>query len=240
MPKGLTKRSIVDAALRLLDEVGMDGLTVRALGAELGVKAPALYWHVRDKAELLDEMATQVWCDIAAELAKVPADAPWAIGLRRFADVLRAALLRHRDGAKAFSGTYLTDAGVLASQEETIRGWMAQGFTLADTVRAFMLTSSFVVGLCIEEQAVRQADARQQYDPKARAERVGATEHPLVAEAGEALFGDSETLFASLVDVIVDAVGRFRTQPTEGQASGTTDAPAGQPTSRATSPTRSK
>ena len=55
MPKGLTKASIVAAALHLLDEVGMDGMTVRALAAKLDVKAPALYWHVRDKAEL-DEL----------------------------------------------------------------------------------------------------------------------------------------------------------------------------------------
>jgi AcrR family transcriptional regulator len=216
MAKGLTRAAIVNAALRLLDKVGMEGMTVRALAAELGVKAPALYWHVRDKAELLDEMATQVWREIVDELAGAPADAAWDVGLRRFAEVLRAALLRHRDGAKAFSGTYLTDADVLASQEEGMRSWAAQGFTVADTVRAFTLTSSFVVGFCIEEQAVLQADGRQQYDPKARAERVGAAEHPLVAEAGESLFGDRDAQFASLVDVIVEAVGRFRAKAAGG------------------------
>ncbi|GAB3611791.1 TetR family transcriptional regulator [Humibacter ginsengisoli] len=216
MAKGLTRAAIVNAALRLLDNVGMEGMTVRALAAELGVQAPALYWHVRDKAELLDEMATQVWREIVDELAGAPADAAWDVGLRRFAEVLRAALLRHRDGAKAFSGTYLTDADVLASQEEGMRSWAAQGFTVADTVRAFTLTSSFVVGFCIEEQAVLQADGRQQYDPKARAERVGAAEHPLVAEAGESLFGDRDAQFASLVDVIVEAVGRFRAKAAGG------------------------
>ena len=216
MAKGLTRAAIVNAALRLLDKVGMEGMTVRALAAELGVQAPALYWHVRDKAELLDEMATQLWREIVDELAGAPADAAWDVGLRRFAEVLRAALLRHRDGAKAFSGTYLTDADVLASQEEGMRSWAAQGFTVADTVRAFTLTSSFVVGFCIEEQAVLQADGRQQYDPKARAERVGAAEHPLVAEAGESLFGDRDAQFASLVDVIVEAVGRFRAKAAGG------------------------
>lgn len=240
MPKGLTKASIVAAALHLLDEVGMDGMTVRALAAKLDVKAPALYWHVRDKAELLDEMATQVWRDIGVELAAAPSDATWDFGLRRFADVLREALLRYRDGAKAFSGTYLTDAGVLASQEEGIRAWTAQGFTVADTVRAFTLTSNFVVGFCIEEQAVLQADARQQYDPKARADRVGAAEHPLVAEAGESLFGDRDAQFVSLVDVIVDAVGRFRTQSVSAPTAQSTRRSANQRTSRATSPTRSK
>nr|BFE78795.1 hypothetical protein GCM10020093_013960 [Planobispora longispora] len=54
---GLTRQIIVDAALRLLDEAGLEGLTVRRLAAELGVQSPALYWHFRTKQELLNGMA---------------------------------------------------------------------------------------------------------------------------------------------------------------------------------------
>ena len=210
MAKGLTKSVIVDAALGLLDEVGMDGLTVRALAAKLDVKAPALYWHVRDKSELLDEMATESWRRIGDRLAQLPEDADWESDLRHFADILRAALLEHRDGAKAFSGTYLTDASVLGAREGGLQRWIDQGFTLRDTVRAFALANSFVVGFCIEEQAVAQADARQDYDPKTRAERVGEQEHPLVVATGAEVFGDRDAQFASLMDLVVDAVARLR------------------------------
>ena len=210
MAKGLTKAAIVAEALALLDEVGMEGLTVRALASRLDVKAPALYWHVRDKNELLDEMATQVWREIGERLAAGAESRSWSDDLRHFADVLRAALLRHRDGAKAFSGTYLTDASVLAAQETGLQRWVAQGFSLSAVVRAFALLNGFVVGFCIEEQAVEQADARQQYDPTARAARVGAQEHPLIAEAGVQIFGDRDAQFASLVEIVVDAVGRLR------------------------------
>ena len=58
MSRGLSKAGIVQAALGVLDEAGFDGLTVRAVAGRLGVQAPALYWHVRDKQELIDEMAT--------------------------------------------------------------------------------------------------------------------------------------------------------------------------------------
>jgi len=210
MSKGLTKAAIVDAALGLLDEVGLDGLTVRALAAKLDVKAPALYWHVRDKSELLDEMATESWRRIGDRLAQLPEDADWESDLRHFADILRAALLEHRDGAKAFSGTYLTDASVLGAREGGLQRWIDQGFTLRDTVRAFALANSFVVGFCIEEQAVAQADARQDYDPKTRAERVGEQEHPLVVATGAEVFGDRDAQFASLMDLVVDAVARLR------------------------------
>ena len=49
MAKGINKERIVAAALELLNDKGMDALTVRALAARLDVQAPALYWHVRNK-----------------------------------------------------------------------------------------------------------------------------------------------------------------------------------------------
>ncbi|NNC11944.1 TetR family transcriptional regulator [Planctomonas sp. JC2975] len=210
MSKGLTRAAIVTATLELLDEVGLEGLTVRALAAKLDVKAPALYWHVRDKAELFDEVATEVWRGIGEELADIAEGTEWDVELRRFCDVLRSALLRHRDGAKAFSGTYLTDPGILGAQESGLQRWLAQGFSVRDTARAFALANGFVVGFCIEEQAVGQADDRQHYDLQARAERVGAAEHPLTVEAGVELFGDRDAQFEALVDLVVVAVGSLR------------------------------
>jgi len=50
----LERDLVVNTALKLLDEVGLDGLTLRKLAAELGVQAPALYWHFKNKQALLD------------------------------------------------------------------------------------------------------------------------------------------------------------------------------------------
>ena len=49
MPAALTREKVVRTALRLLDKVGLDGLTLRKLAAELRVQAPALYWHFKNK-----------------------------------------------------------------------------------------------------------------------------------------------------------------------------------------------
>ena len=49
----LDRATIVHAALRLLDEVGIDGLSTRRLAAELGIKSASLYWHFKDQGELL-------------------------------------------------------------------------------------------------------------------------------------------------------------------------------------------
>ena len=56
----LDRAQVVTAAIELLDEVGLDGLTLRRLAQELGVQAPALYWHFKDKQELLDQMMVTI------------------------------------------------------------------------------------------------------------------------------------------------------------------------------------
>ena len=48
---------VVRAALELLNEAGLDGLTTRRLAEVLGVQGPALYWHFKNKQELIDEMS---------------------------------------------------------------------------------------------------------------------------------------------------------------------------------------
>ncbi|MEO8394207.1 MAG: TetR family transcriptional regulator, partial [Chloroflexota bacterium] len=53
----LNKDQIVRTALQLLDRDGLEGVTLRRLGKELGVQAPAIYWHVANKETLLDELA---------------------------------------------------------------------------------------------------------------------------------------------------------------------------------------
>jgi len=56
----LTLDQVVQAAVALLDEEGLDGLTTRALATRLGVQSPAIYWYVRDKGELLDLVADAI------------------------------------------------------------------------------------------------------------------------------------------------------------------------------------
>ena len=213
MSRGLSKAGIVQAALGVLDEAGFDGLTVRAVAARLGVKAPALYWHVRDKQELIDEMATEVWRQVVAELTSLPGDWPWDRVMTEFAMITRRALLAHRDGARVFSGTYLTDPGVLKAQERGLEMMTGAGFTVASVVRAYSLLYNFIVGFCIEEQSVAQAIAAgdERYSLERRAERVDRQAHPLVVESGPEIFGDPDARFADLIAVIVDAASRMRT-----------------------------
>ena len=96
-PPALSIERIVAAAFRQLEADGLDGLTMRRLAAALGVQAPALYWHVGDKAELLGLMARDIY---AAAYAGVTGAASWREWLRSFGEALRRSLAAHRDGVR--------------------------------------------------------------------------------------------------------------------------------------------
>jgi TetR/AcrR family transcriptional regulator, tetracycline repressor protein len=210
---GLTKAVIVRAALDLLDETGMDGLTVRALAARLGVQAPALYWHVPGKQALLDEMATLIWRQVGEVMAGLSDDVGWRELLTVYAATVRRELLGHRDGAKAFSGTTLTDPGVIRRQEVTFARLTGQGFTLPAATLSLMLVHDFAIGFCVEEQAAAQgrAGGDDRYAPGRRAELIGPDAAPLTVAAGEFLFGDPDARFDRLVALTLDAVAGLRT-----------------------------
>ncbi len=210
MAAGLTKAAIVQAALDLLDEAGMDGLTVRALASRLGVQAPALYWHVRNKQALLDEMATLIWRRVSDVMAGLPADLPWHEVLATYAATIRAELLGHRDGAKAFSGSTLTDPDVVRRQEVTLQNLISQGFTLPDAVRGLLLINNFTIGFCVEEQAVRQVTASGDDRYARRAELIGPDTAPLAVAAGQIIFGEPDVRFGELTELLLDSIGRLR------------------------------
>lgn len=89
----LTLPRILDAAERLADDEGLEALSMRRLGAELGAGATTLYWHVRNKDELLDLLIDRVVGEILADV--VPADG-WRAQMTEAALAVRRVLLRHR------------------------------------------------------------------------------------------------------------------------------------------------
>ncbi|WP_245669548.1 TetR/AcrR family transcriptional regulator C-terminal domain-containing protein [Nocardia speluncae] len=139
-------------ALDLLNEQGMDALTVRALASRLDVKAPALYWHVRNKQELLDEMATFVMRRITDALAAIPRGGDWRDDVSAYAHVSRSEYLMHRDGARIFSGTRFADPEVVKAKESWLERLTAAGFSLPEADDTLDLVTAFVVGFVIEEQ----------------------------------------------------------------------------------------
>src|SRR5271155_819993 len=103
----VNREILTRGALDLLDEVGLEELTLRRLGAALKVRAGAVYWHFKSKEDLLNEMATLLLADAGPVLLPARKQADWKIWVAAFGEGLRKALLRYRDGARMVTGTKL-------------------------------------------------------------------------------------------------------------------------------------
>ncbi|MET9665468.1 TetR/AcrR family transcriptional regulator C-terminal domain-containing protein [Streptomyces sp. NPDC006475] len=196
----LDRIRVARTALRLLNEVGLEGLTLRGIAKELDVKAPALYWHFKDKQALLDEMATEMLRRMTADLAEAPPPADWREAYAAAMRGLRSHLLRYRDGARVYSGTHFTDLSYAAPMEAQLRTLTRAGFTPGAAARAWQTGYSYTIGYVIEEQATGEG-----YDLGAREERL--SEYPLAAQAGEDLFGSRDEGFESGLAALVSGVG---------------------------------
>jgi AcrR family transcriptional regulator len=87
----LTKERVLQAAVDLADRGGIDALSMRKLGQELGVDAMALYRHVRNKDALLDGIVEV----LVAEIESPQPAADWKTALREQAMAARRTMLRH-------------------------------------------------------------------------------------------------------------------------------------------------
>lgn len=201
----LDRRRVADTALRLLNEVGLDGLTLRAIARELDVKAPALYWHFKDKQALLDEMATEMYRRMAAQGEFAPDDT-WRERLLKTNRGLRTALLAYRDGAKVFSGSRFTGVEHAEQMEEVLRLLTAAGFTLAGAARALTTTYAYTLGFVTEEQGVQPlpGERREGFDAAERARVMAA--YPLAAQAGRELFEDYDQHFEEGLALLIAGI----------------------------------
>jgi TetR/AcrR family tetracycline transcriptional repressor len=144
---------VIVAALDLLDEVGLDGFTTRALTDRLGLQRGALYWHVKSKRELLTAVAALVVAPAFEETGDDTGDdADWADAMVAFAHRLRAALLAHRDGARLVA-THTPFGQGMHRLEARLAELRAAGIPPATGVRFADTIASYVTGFVLQEQA---------------------------------------------------------------------------------------
>lgn len=175
----LSVDSIARTALARLDDAGLDGLTMRVVAGALDVQPAALYWHVKNKQELLDAMATTIYADAVAGLEAPRAGEGWEQWLADLARALRASMLRHRDGARIFARSNLSEPALFRATELALRTLQDAGFPIQQAARAVAALMHYTIGFTIEEQAHGASAAC----PAAHAELVDATRFPLTAQA---------------------------------------------------------
>lgn len=151
-PPRLDQGRTARAALDLLDEAGLDALTMRRLADAVGVQAGALYRHFATKQDLLTVMAERMLEGCSAP----PPEGDWSERLTVLAHRMRAALLARRDGARVYAGTHSTGANTLGFAESLVGVLREAGFRDEDAARAVLAVVNFTVGHTLEEQAALQ------------------------------------------------------------------------------------
>jgi TetR/AcrR family tetracycline transcriptional repressor len=140
---------VARAALDLLGEVGLDGLTTRRLGRELGVEGTALYHHFANKAELLGQMATAI---LRESLDQTVDRHDWKQWLLDHAVATRLTLLRYRDSARIIAMSAPTDAMKHEIMPAVAKPLIDAGFTPEDAFEMVSLIAAFTLGFVIQEQ----------------------------------------------------------------------------------------
>ena len=169
----LSRETVIRAALDLLNEVGVDGLSTRRLAERLGVQQPALYWHFKNKRELLDALSRQMLVERHTRGIPQPGE-HWRTFLHDNAMSFRRGLLAYRDGARIHAGTRpdRPQAGAVEAQLRLLRD---AGFAPDASVHALLAVSQYTVGAVLEQQAAAdgagQGMTRQELPQDAAAAR---------------------------------------------------------------------
>ena len=149
----VTRDDVVREALALVDVEGLDRLTLRALATRLGISAPTLYWHVRDKRHLLDLVAERILRRASEERgAPQPGQdvVEWlAADIRR----RRVVLLEHRDSARIVAGNRPSGSS-LPQIEQSVRLLVEAGLGPTEALRVLTALGSLLIGEVLEAQAV--------------------------------------------------------------------------------------
>jgi TetR/AcrR family tetracycline transcriptional repressor len=163
----VTRDDVIHTAIQLLQEVGLDGLTLRRLATELGISAPTLYWHVRDKRELLDLMSEAMIRDHRAKQPPMPDGLEWWQVIAEGARRQYGAILSYRDGARVVAGNRPTEAQ-LPMIERYMQLWVAAGFPPEEALASILAMGDFIAGSALEHQAELERGRAQ--DPERKAE----------------------------------------------------------------------
>ena len=142
----LTRERVLDAAVALADDSGIDAVTMRRVGEVLGVEAMSLYNHVANKDDLLDGMVDRVFSEI-----EMPPGDDWRTAMRERAISARAALGRHRWAIGRMESRRSPGSANLAHHDAVLGCFRRAGFTVALTAHAYALLDSYTYGFALQE-----------------------------------------------------------------------------------------
>jgi AcrR family transcriptional regulator len=168
------REEILDAALDIADEQGLDAVSMRALADRVGVTPMALYRHVKDKAALLDGMVGRL---LAAVLpTEAPTERTWEERLNALAHAFREVTQRHPWAAHLLFSRPAITADAVRAVDIIFLALIEAGVPEPQVPRLERMISTFVIGFAASEASGRFSPGN--LDPRSRRGRLPDSELP--------------------------------------------------------------
>lgn len=140
----LDTEAIVTAGLETLQAEGLDGLTMTKVAERLGVRAASLYWHVRNKEELVDLLADAL--SARHNVAQYAVAGDWRGSITAMMRAMREHALTYRDSGRLLAGRFSTSGGQLRNIEAILGTLRGSGLSDHDASYALFMLSSLTLG----------------------------------------------------------------------------------------------
>jgi len=145
----LDQARIVEAALELLGDEGLSGVTTRKVAAKLGIKSASLYWYIRDREHLLDLLSDRIVAD-----ARWPrASTTWRVKLEQLMREYLRCLEAYPDAARVVAGRAPSGPIRLRGAETLLSALLDAGLPERAAIDAGLVLTTFVVGFALELEA---------------------------------------------------------------------------------------
>ncbi len=146
-PLGLSREAIVRKALEVLDEHGMQKLSMRKLAAELGAAPMSLYWHVPTKDALIELCLDEIY----GEFDLPDPDDDWETALRGMMHSLRHLALRHPWWIRIIGEYMSIGPNAVGMADSMLEPMRTAGLSAVEASQSVSTMSSFVIGFAVAE-----------------------------------------------------------------------------------------
>src|SRR6201996_3977502 len=209
----LSRALVLQAAVALADEHGLEGASMRRLAQEIGVVPMALYKHVANRDELLDGMVDIVF----GEIESPSIDDDWRSAMRRRAISARDALRRH-SWAIGLMETRSPGPANLQNHNAVMGCLREAGFPFQTAIHAYSVQDAYIYGFALQEKTLGfQSPGDAGEAAQRRAQAIGALhDYPYLAEIAKKLPEsgyDNPVEFVWGPDLILDGLDRQRRAP---------------------------
>jgi AcrR family transcriptional regulator len=143
----LSRERVLRSALKIADRDGIESLSMRRLGQELGVEAMSLYNHVKGKEEILDGLVDVVF----GEIALPSQDAGWLAAMRQRAISAREVLKKHSWAVGLMESRTRPGPANLRHHDSVLAALRQGGFSVEMAAHAYSLLDSYIYGFTLNE-----------------------------------------------------------------------------------------